>query len=109
MKKEEFLKTYYFTFQIVKQDTVALVVITGVIDRKSMKVVDTVTTTLAIPASNDWIKELQSDKSLSDWDWTTYIDPIKRFQLDYFAKRIGIEEYFPLNDKDNPEIGEMYK
>jgi len=55
------------------------------------------------------VKELQSDKSLPEWDWTTYTDQVKGFQLDYFAKRIGIDGYFPLNIAENGDIGGMYK
>ena len=109
MKKEDFLKEYYFTFQTVKSNTVTLQVITGVIERKSKKVVDTVTTTLDISSSNDWIKDSQSENSLKEWDWSLYLDNVKRFQLDYFAKRIGIEGYAPLNIIDNPEISVLYK
>ena len=109
MKKEEFLKDYYFTFQTVKSNSVTLQVITGVIERKSKKVVDTVTTTLDISSINDWIKAGESEKSTKEWDWTTYIDQVKRFQLDYFAKRIGIDDYAPLNIEENGEIGGMYK
>jgi hypothetical protein len=109
MTKEEFLKTYYFTFLIVKQDNTTLAVTTGVIDRKSMKVVDTIKTTIDILSTNEWIKDNQSEISLTEWDWTTYIDQVKRFQLDYFAKRIGIEGYAPLNITENGDIGGMYK
>jgi hypothetical protein len=109
MKKDEFLKTYYFTFQIVKQDNAQLVVITGVIERKSHKVIDTITTTLDIPSEDVWIEEGDGKMLIPVWDWATYLDPIKRFQLDYFVKRISIEKYFPLNITENGDIGEMYK
>lgn len=109
MTKEDFLKDYYFTFQIVKSDSATLVVITGVIERKSHRVVDTIKTTIDIPETNDWIKEGETDKSLTTWDLNQSTDQVKRFQLDYFAKRIGIEKYFPLNIKENMEIGGMYK
>lgn len=109
MTKEEFLKTYYFTFQTVKQDNATLVVITGVIERKSMKIVDNVKTTIDIPTTYEWNKDGESEKSVTEWDWATYIDQVKRFQLDYFVRRIGIEKYFPLNEVKKVEIGEMYK
>src|ERR1035438_3344404 len=109
MTKEEFLKDYFFTFQIVKSDNASLVIITGVIEQKSNKVVDTITTTIDIPITNDWITEGETDKSLTTWDLNQSTDQVKRFQLDYFAKRINIVKYFPLNAIDNPEIIEMYK
>src|ERR1019366_6534019 len=98
-----------FTFQTVKQDKTHLSVITGVIERKSKKVVDTITTTIDIPISNDWNKDSETEKSLKEWDWSLYLDNVKRFQLDYFAKRIGIEGYAPLNVVENGDIGGMYK
>ena len=109
MTKEEFLKDYYFTFQVVKQDNATLAVTTGIIDRKTMKVVDNVKTTIDIPTTNEWIKDTETEKSPTEWDWATYIDQVKRFQLDYFAKRLPIEEYFPFNIKENGDIGGMYK
>jgi len=109
MTKEDFLKDYYFTFQIVKSDSATLVVITGVIERKSHKVIDTIKTTIEIPETNDWNKDGESDKSLTEWNLNQYTDQIKRFQLDYFAKRIGIEKYAPLDAVKNGDIGGMYK
>ena len=109
MTKEDFLKDYYFTFQIVKSDNAVLVVITGIIERISHKVVDNIKTTIDIPTANDWIKDGETDKSKTEWDLNQSTDLVKRFQLDYFAKRIGIEKYFPLNIKENVEIGGMYK
>ena len=109
MTKEEFLKLYCFTFQIVKQDNTSLVVITGIIERNSQKIVDNISTIIDVPSTSNWNKDSESEKSIPEWNWDTYIDQVKRFQLDYFAKRISIEKYFPLNAKDNAEIGEMYK
>jgi hypothetical protein len=34
---------------------------------------------------------------------------VKRFQLDYFARRLPIEKYAPLDTVKNVEIGGMYK
>ena len=109
MTKEEFLKDYYFTFQVVKQDNATLAVTTGIIDRKTMKVVDNVKTTIDIPTTNEWIKDSEAEKSPTEWDWATYIDQVKRFQLDYFARRLPIEKYFPLDAVNNVDIAEMYK
>jgi hypothetical protein len=109
MTKKEFLKDYYFTFQIVKSDNATLMVITGVIERISHKVVDTIKTTIDIPATNDWIKEGESDKSMTEWNLNQSTDKVKRFQLDYFVKRIGIEKFVPLDVVKNEDIGELYK
>jgi hypothetical protein len=46
--------------------------------------------------------------SVTPWNWEQYIDETKRFQLDYFARRASIENWYPLDKETNPDISDLY-
>ena len=106
MTLNQFLEKYCFKFEILNQGKINLIVITKVIERQSNNVVDSVKTTIEIQETNNWISDSQSDISLIQWDWEMVIDRTKRFQLDFFAQRISIEDFLPLNT--NSDIDKVY-
>ncbi len=61
-----------------------------------------------IQSTNDWIQDSHAQTSLIQWDAQKIIDEIKRGQMDYFAQRGQILDFFPLNKEDNPDINIYY-
>lgn len=107
MTIQEFKKN--FCLKIKTQNTdVTLTIITEVIRRADNKVVDSVKTTIDIQHTNDWIVDSNSMISLTPWSLEQYIEEIKRFQLDYFARRASIENWYPLDKETNPDISDLY-
>lgn len=97
MRLQDLQKNYYFKFQIKNKDAENLLAITEVIRRKDEVVVDGVKTSIDIQETNDWILGSQTEISLTPWDWEKLIDQTKRYHLDYFAQRIPIDNFYPLN------------
>lgn len=98
-----------FCLKIKTQNTdVTLTIITEVIRRADNKVVESVKTTIDIQETNDWIVDSNSMISLTPWSWEQYIEEIKRFQLDYFARRASIENWYPLDKETNQDISDFY-
>jgi len=97
MTLKQFLETYRFNFSITNQGNGNLIIITQVIRLNNKVVIETVKTTINIDQTNDWIIDSQSEISLTTWDWDKLIDQTKRAQLDYFAQRVPIEDFFPMN------------
>ena len=46
--------------------------------------------------------------SITPWSWDKLIDEAKRAHLDYFAQRVPIDHWYPLNKTDNPDISNLY-
>ena len=107
MTIQEFKKN--FCLKIKTQNTgVTLTIITEAIRRADNKVVDGVKTTIDIQETHDWIVDSNSIVSVTPWSWEQYIDETKRFQLDYFARRASIENWYPLDKETNPDISDLY-
>ena len=107
MTIQEFKKN--FCLKIKTQNTgVTLTIITEAIRRADNKVVDGVKTTIDIQETHDWIVDSNSMASVTPWSWEQYIDETKRFQLDYFAQRAPIENWYPLDKQTNPDISDLY-
>lgn len=108
MTKEEFLNDFYCKVTIT-QNEINLRVVTEAIRRTSEKIVDSVQTTIDIRKTNNWINDSQTPISVIEWDWNKVIDEAKRAQLDYFAQRAPINDYYPLNKEENPNTNDMYQ
>jgi len=108
MTKEEFLNGFYFKVSI-DQNEINLQIVTEAIRRNSEEVVDSVQTTMNIRKTNNWINDSQLPISLIEWDWNKLIDQTKRAQLDYFAQRVPIKDYYPVSKDENPNINDMYQ
>lgn len=92
---------------MLNQGNINLIATTEVIRRTDNKIVDGVKASIDIQETKDWIIDSQSAISITPWDWEKLINQTKRYQLDYFAMRVPIEDFFPLNEKT--EIEELYK
>ncbi len=97
MTQQQFLQGFYCKADIQNQGNVNLVITTEAIRRSDSKVVDKVRTSIDIQETRHWINDSQSMISATPWDWNKLIDQAKRAQLDYFAQRAPIENYFPMD------------
>lgn len=109
MTKQQFLTNFYCICFIQNQGNINLVIVSKAIRRNGSTIVDRVKTSIDISETNNWIVDSQSFASVTPWDWKKLIDQAKRAHLDYFSQRAPIDNYFPLNTIDNPDISEMYK
>jgi hypothetical protein len=107
MTLEEFKKRYYCVLSIKNADENNLVVNTKAKKRSDNLEIDEVSTKIDIQETNRWIIDSQSIISVTEWNWEKLIEQTKRIQLDYFAQRAPIEDYFPLNNET--EIENMYQ
>lgn len=108
MTLQEFLEKYYCTCDIQTTDNVNLVITSKAKRRLDDFTVDGVTSTMNIHESSNWISDSQTAISLTEWSWEKLLDQAKRLHLDYFAQRATIENYYPLNTEENPDISNMY-
>jgi hypothetical protein len=97
MTLEQFLETYRFQTTEQNQGNINYVIITEVIRRTDNAVVDGIKTTLDINQTNDWVADSHTAISLNQLDWPTIIDSAIRAQLDFFALRVPITDFFPMN------------
>lgn len=104
MTLQQFLATYRVNFTITNQGNVNLILVTQVIRRSDNIAVDGVRTSIDIQDTNNWIGDSQTAISLTPWDWNKLIDQTKRAQLDYFALRIPIVDFFPMNTETDISI-----
>jgi len=97
MTLSQFLSIYRFQFtgQVIGNGVYEAV--TSVIRLSDDQVVSRVKTSIDIVETNDFIEASQTEFSLVGWDWQAIIDQTKRGQLDYFAQRVPITDFFPLN------------
>ena len=108
MTKQEFLNDYYCKVSINENET-NLQILTEAINRQNGKAEDSVETIINIRETNNWINDSRTAISLIEWSWESVIDKTKRGQLDYFAQRVPIDNYYPLNSNEIPNIEEMYR
>lgn len=106
MTLQQFLHNFYCRVYIKNQDNITLVITTEAINRSDEKVIDRVTTSINVRETNEWIFESNSMTSATPWDWNELIDQTKRGQLDYFAQRAPIENYYPIDS--SVDTSEMY-
>jgi len=85
-----------------------LIVITEAVRRTDNVVVDRVKSTIDIQETNSWIADSNTAISVTPWNWDKVADATKRAQLDYFAQRVPIDGWYPLDRTANPDISEMY-
>lgn len=108
MTLDFFKKHFCCRFEIHNQDNVNLVTITAASRRSDNYIVDQVKKTINIQKTNDWISESNTAISVAPWSWDKLIYETKRAHLDYFAQRASIEDWYPLNKIDNPDISDLY-
>lgn len=104
MTLAQFLAIYKFEFETHNLGGITYVAITKVIRRSDNVTVDRVRTSIDIFETNNWIVESQQPHSIFDWDWNKVIEQTKRNQLDYFAQRVPITEFYPLNSDTDISI-----
>lgn len=102
----EFQTKFKFKFENHVLDNGTYIAITKVIRRSDNMNIDRVKTSIDIHETNIWISDSQSPISLIEWDWNKIIDQTKRAQLDYFAQRVPITDFFPMNSDTN--ISNLY-
>jgi hypothetical protein len=94
---EQFLNLYKFQFTEINSNNLKYEIITEIINLKDNKVIDNVRTTININEANIWISDSQTEFSIISWDWNKLIEQTKRNHLDFFAQRVPIIDFFPLN------------
>ncbi len=109
MTKDEFLKDYYCKVRIQNPDNLNQTIITEVLRRENSETIDGVETSFNIRRTNNWINDSNSSVSLLEWSWEKLLDRTRRMQLDYFAQRVPIEDYLPMDEIENPDISDMYR
>jgi len=97
MTLKKFLTLYKFEFtgQVIANST--YVAITKVIRLSDNKSIDKIKTSIDIYEINDFIEASQSPFSVTPYDWNQIIDQTKRGQLDFYAQRVPISDFFPRN------------
>lgn len=101
MTLQQFLQHFYCRVDIQNQGNINLVITTEAVRRSDGKVVDRVRTSIDIQETTDWIVDSNSMISATPWDWNKLIDQAKRAQLDYFAQRAPIDNYYPMDSSVN--------
>jgi len=106
MEKTAFLTDYKCQFTICENTHNTFLAITEVLHRKSGKIVNGVKTSINFDETNEKIMDSHSIISVSPISWNMYIDKTKRLQLDFFVLHIPINDYYPMDDKN--DISEFY-
>ena len=101
MTLQQFLNDYFCRVTIQNQGNVNLVVTTEAVRRIDNKVIDAVRTSIDIQETNDWIVDSNSMISVTPWDWNKLVEQAKRAQVDYFAQRAPIDNYYPMDSSVN--------
>lgn len=107
MTLTEFQRNFYCQVSITNPDNINLIVISNAIRRSDNIVVDQVSTTIRIQETSMWIEDSNNIASLNHLSWDNIIDQAKRVQLEYFAQRASIDDYYPLNT--STDISNMYQ
>ena len=97
MTLEQFLAIYRFQTREHNVGNINYIIITEVIRRSDNAIVDGIKTTLDINQTNDWVADSHTAISLNQLDWPTIIDRAIRAQLDFFAQRVPISDFLPIN------------
>jgi hypothetical protein len=108
MTIEEFKRDYCCKVTTSNLENVTLIIITEAIRRADNIVVGRVKTTIDIQETNDWIFDSNSMASVTPWNWRQLVEEAKRLQLDYFAQRVPIDNWYPLDKQTNPDISDLY-
>lgn len=95
MTLNDFLERYRFNYIIDQPTERELVVKTQVIRRENESVAQYVTTTFDTHETDSLIADSQGPFSAISWSWEKLIEDTKRMQLDYFAMRVPIDDFFP--------------
>ena len=90
-------------------DSLNVTIISKAFRKSDDSQVDAVKTVLNIQEKSEWIIDSQQPNSLTQWDWERLLDQTKRGHLDWFARRAPIDNFFPLNNEENPDIDIYYR
>lgn len=107
MTLQDFKNNFYCKFETANNG-ITFTAKSTVYRKSDKSLVDSVITNMNIQSTNDWIQDSHAQTSLIQWDAQKIIDEIKRGQMDYFAQRGQILDFFPLNKVDNPDINIYY-
>ncbi|KJS05930.1 MAG: hypothetical protein VR77_06745 [Flavobacteriales bacterium BRH_c54] len=108
MTLEDFKRDFCFKVEILNQGNINFIITTVAIRRQNNQVVDKVKTTIDIQETTNWIVDSNSMASITSWNWDKLLDETKRAHLDYFAQRAPIDDWYPLNKIENPDISNLY-
>jgi hypothetical protein len=110
MTIQEFKRDYCCKVTTHNSENVNLIIITDAIRRADNKVVDRVKTTIDIEATNDTHETSTPiyGGSKTPLNWNQLVEEAKRGQLDYFAQRVPIDNWYPLDKQTNPDISDLY-
>jgi hypothetical protein len=108
MTLDQFLESYRCNVDIQNPENVTLFIATEIIRRSDNHVMDTIKTKHDIGEVSQLIGDSQTMISLMPLDWIKVIDHTKRAHIDSFAQRIPIDDFYSLNNSDNPDITHMY-
>jgi hypothetical protein len=106
MNLNQFKKQYRCTFEINPISTHECVAISKAIRRDTGAVVASIKNTIDIMEVGQWIADSQQMDSVTPWNWQMYIDRLQRAQLDWFALRASIDDFYPNDLK--VDITELY-
>jgi hypothetical protein len=95
MTLDQFKKHYKCTFEINQISTHEYVAVSKAINRNSNLIVDSIKSTIDTMEVGQWINDSQQMGSVMSWNWEMYIDRLKRTQLDWFALRAPIDDFYP--------------
>lgn len=97
MTCQQFLANFFCRVVVQNQGNTNLVITTEVIRLIDREVVDRVRAVIDIQETNNWVFDSNSIVSETPWSWDKLVDQTKRAQLDYFAQRAPIVNYYPMN------------
>lgn len=106
MTKQQFKDLFNVTFEIRQPGNGTVVIITTVMRRSDNSKVGSVTTTIEIHEANTWIEDSHQPNSINQITAESLIESTKRAHLDDLMKRLGVDQYYPLDTNNN--IDEFY-
>lgn len=105
MTKPEFLNDYRFTCEVSQDKTK---IITRIVRRSDNTTIDSVNTVHDFSKTTNSINDSHY-AATQPWNWDKLIEETQRFQLDYFAQKIPITGYYPLDKQSYPNISDLYQ
>jgi hypothetical protein len=109
MTKQEFLSKFYCKINYHNQGNINLVVITDVYRVSNNVRIDGVKSNIDIQETDMAVYDSNTMAAINTISWDNVIDFTKRAQLDCVAQKAMIEDFYPLNSTDNPDISEFYR
>ncbi|MBC7524103.1 MAG: hypothetical protein H7239_06665 [Flavobacterium sp.] len=95
MTLQQVLEIYRFQAIELNLNNGSFIIYTELIRISDNAVMDCIRTILDISETNDFVND--SQYSSTPFDWSKIKEQTKRGQLDYYAQRFPINNFFPLN------------